>query len=168
MGNILSIIVLSKNILDICFKYAEKYNFDMIRFNMYIGNKKLNLEKMIKNLQNKAIYQPELSTLTFYGNNELSLIDFTICNKFIKREVFIKALNSLNNFYLKIYITYSEDTIINFILYRISKSFIFLNKIGYYYIKNNLSITNNLFKKSKIKIQFIFILLNTIVILVLD
>ena len=134
----------------------------MIRFNMYIGNKKLNLEKIIKNLENKEIYQPKLSTLAFYGNNELSLVDYTICNKFIRREVLIKALNSLNNFYLKIYITYSEDTIINFILYRISKSYIFLNKIGCYYIKNNLSITNNLFKKSKIKIQFIFILINFI------
>ena len=57
------------------------------------------------------------------------------------------------------YITYSEDTIINYILYRMAKSYLFLNNIGYYYIKNNLSITNNLFKKSNFKIKYIFILL---------
>ena len=153
--------ILSKKILEICFKSAEKYNFDIIRFNMYIGKEKLNLEQIIKKLSRKPINQPELSTLTFYGSEELLLIDFTICNKFIKREVFIKALNSLNN-YLNMYITYSEDTIINYILYRVSNSYIFFNIIGYYYIKNNISITNNLFKKSKIKINFIFILIKLI------
>ena len=154
--------IISKHLLDICFKSAEKYNFDIIRFNMYIGQKKLNLDTIIKKLGVKPIYQPELSTIAFYGSDELWLIDFTVCNKFIRKDAFIKALNILNNYYLNMYITYSEDTLINYILYRVSKSYIFFNKIGYYYIKNYLSITNNLFKKSKIKIQFVFVLLKFI------
>ena len=60
------------------------------------------------------------------------------------------------------YITYAEDTILNYILYRKAKSYLFLKDIGYYYIKNSLSITNNLFNKSNLKIKFIFILLKFI------
>ena len=57
------------------------------------------------------------------------------------------------------YIKYSEDSLLNFILYRKAASYFFINNIGYYYIKNNLSITNNLFKKTNLKIIFIFIII---------
>ena len=33
--------ILSRNIIRICLKYGEKYNYDIIKFNSYIGNGKL-------------------------------------------------------------------------------------------------------------------------------
>ena len=36
-----------------------------------------------------------------------------------------------------------EDGIINYILYKTSKSYYFLKNIGYFYIRNNQSITIN-------------------------
>ena len=98
----------------------------------------------------------------FYGSNELFIIDYYIHNKFIKKELFIKAINSLNKLYLNIYITLWEDTIISYILYRNSQSFCSFKKTGYFYIKNSQSITKNMFKISQLKIKFIFIFLKIV------
>ena len=45
---------------------------------MYIGNKKITYEEIVDKLENKPIYQPELSTYMFYGTNYLKIIDFCI------------------------------------------------------------------------------------------
>ena len=152
--------ILSKNIINICYKYAEKKKYEIIRFDILIGNDKILLYSKNKSFENKPIYQPELSTYMFYGNNnELERIDTNLCNKFIKKEVFIKALNSLKNKYLKMYITSGEDQMITYILYRKAESFFYLKKIGYYYIKNSISITNNLNKILGLTLEFKYIFL---------
>ena len=38
----------SFNILILCYNAAEKYNYDIIRFNIYEGNEKINLEFIVK------------------------------------------------------------------------------------------------------------------------
>lgn len=152
--------IISKNILTACYIYAQKYNYDIIRFNMYRGKKLIINKNIINELENKPLYQPELSYYLFYGNNnKLNIIDFNLCNKFIRKEVYIKVLDKLKESYLNIYITYSEDFLFNYFLYKTANSFFHYKTIGYYYIKNNLSITNNLFKKSKLKFKFFFIIL---------
>ena len=92
---------------------------------MYIGNRRVLLNNIVKELTNKRISQPDLSTYIYYGLNELKIIDLGLCNKFYKKEVYIRALNSLNKYYLNIYFTFSEDSLMNYIIYRISKSFFF-------------------------------------------
>ena len=158
--------IINKNILNLCYKYAEKYNFEMIRYKMYKGNglkPTINEVNKINNqLEEKIIIQPELSTYMFYGNNELQIIDYYIYNKFIKKEIFSKALNSLNNLYSNMYITLWEDTIISFIIYRTAKSFFFVKQIGYYYVKNSQSLTKNIKKNSILRILFIFLLLKIV------
>ena len=149
--------ILSKNILKIGYNYAEKNNYEIIRFSFYKGN-----NKYILKLGNKPVYQPELSYNMFYGSNELKIIDFAINNKFIKKEVYIKALNSLNHFYLNMYMTYMEDQIMNYILRRTAKSFYYSRKIGYLYLQNTISITKNVDKISLLRIKFCFIYLKFI------
>ena len=151
--------ILSKNVLYLCYKYAEKYDYEIIRFNLYLGNKEISFGQYIKKIPNTKVYQPELATYLYYGINELRIIDLSLSNKFIKKEVYIKAIILLNKFYLNLYMIYMEDSIINFILYRIAKSFFNFNIIGYYYIKHSESITNNLQKIDKLKIKFGFIFL---------
>ena len=106
--------------------------------------------------------QPELSYNIFYLNNKLVNTDYFIYNKFIKKEVYIKTLNSLNNYYQNIYMIYMEDQIINYILHKTAKSFYFLKNIGYLYKTSSISITRNLFKINKLKLIFIFIYLKFI------
>ena len=149
--------ILSKNNLNILFNFAEKHNYELIRYNLYLKDEKITFKAIVENLEIKPIYQPELSTYLFYGNNELQTIDCYISNKFIKRAVYIKVLNSIKNISLNLYMTFMEDSLINFLLYRTANSYFFLKKIEYYYIKNSYSITNNLYKISDLRIQFIFI-----------
>ena len=147
--------ILSKKILNICYKIAEKYHYEMIRFNGYRGKGIITYNQLAKNFEKKPIYQPKLSTYLYYGNGELQRIDGFIHNKFIKKEVYIKALNKLSIFYLNLYMIYQEDLLINHIIYMTANSFYCLKEIGYYYIRNNKSITKNIIFKLKIIAIFI-------------
>ena len=151
--------IISKDIIRICYKYGEKYHYDIIRFNIYLGNGKL----LNNNFEQKSIpiYKPELSTYLYYGNDELELIDFNIANKFIRTKVYIESLNCLNKFYFSMYMTSMEDSLMNYLLHRTAKSFFFLKKVGYMYKKTSESITK---KKiiSHMNLKFIFIYLKFI------
>ena len=155
---------INKNILSICLKFSEKYNLDIIRFNIYQGNEIINYNiKTVNELHNIKIIQPNLSTSLFYAiNNELKINDLNIYNKLIKKETYTISLNSLNHFYFNIYMTLWEDQLMNIILYRTAKSSYFLNKIGYYYKKNSISITKQNFKINKLRAICIFLYLRFI------
>ena len=112
--------------------------------------------------ENKIVGQPELSTLIFYEYNELERIDSWITNKLVKKEIYIGALNTLNNYYLNLYIKFSEDVMMNYILYRSSKSLYCIKKIGYYHIKTSNSLTKTLFMFSQVKIKAFFIVIKLI------
>jgi glycosyltransferase involved in cell wall biosynthesis len=153
--------IISKDIIRICYKYGEKYHYDIIRFNMYLGNRKVKENNFVE--KSKPIYQPKLSTYLFYGNDELGQFDFNIANKFIKKKVYIESLNSLNKFYFYMYMTSMEDNLMNYLLHRTAKSLYYLPKVGYMYLKTSESITekNMVFQK---KIKFFFIYLKLIIV----
>jgi glycosyltransferase involved in cell wall biosynthesis len=148
--------ILSNKILSVCYNYAEKYNYELIRFDSYLGRGKLSYSKYIKNHEDRPIYQPELSTYIFYGNKEIEIIDYHITNKFIKKKIYIKALNSLNNFYYKMYMTTLEDQIMNFLIHRVAKSFYYINIIGYRYYISKESINFKKFLMPESRLKFIF------------
>ena len=151
--------ILSENILKTCYETATKNNIEMIRFNIYIGNESIFFEYYTNKLKVKPIFQPELKTYLFYGLENLEQIDFNLSNKFIKRDAYIRALNLINKFYLNQYMINYEDGLMNYMLYRIAKSFVFIKKIGYYYLQNNQSITLKPKKKYEENFKFIFLLL---------
>ena len=133
--------ILSQNIIHICYNLAKKNQYEMIRFNIYLGKGKIFFSSILNKLKNLPIKQPELSTYLFYGLGKLRQIDFNVSSKFIKRSPFIIALNYLEKYYLYIFMIIFEDGLMNYMLYRTVKSFFFLKKIGYYYIQNEESIT---------------------------
>jgi glycosyltransferase involved in cell wall biosynthesis len=154
--------ILLKDILNYCYYFAEKHNFEMIRFNIYLGKGTILLNNVIKGIKRRPVYQPELSTYLFYAIGFLSQIDHNLSNKFIKRIAYIRALNYLSDFYLNLYLIYFEDGVMNYFLYRIAKSFYFIKKLGYFYIINNQSITINLSNVSREYFKSIFIYLKLI------
>jgi len=107
--------ILSQDYIKNCYNYAEKYNYDIIKVISYTGGP-INFIDIFYKFENRPIYQPKLSTFVFYDKNELRISDYVINNKFIKREKFIKSLNSLNAFYSSIYMNRAEDTLMNFII----------------------------------------------------
>ena len=151
--------IISFNILSICYNLTEKYNYEIIRFNVYEGNNKINLDFIVNKIINKVIYQPKLSLYLFYGLGKLEQLDYYITNKMIKKELFVKSLNLIDKYYLNKYMIDCEDGLINFILYRLSNSFYFINDIGYYYIINKESITmaNKLSFKKRLKSNFLYL-----------
>ena len=132
--------ILSNNIINFCYNFIKTHNYEMIRFNLFTGRNIL-FKRRVKGLENKSIYQPELSTFLFYGKGRLLQIDFNVSNKFIKRKAFLRALNSVNEYYLNQYMITAEDGLMNYLFYRTVKSLFFVKKVGYYYIINKNSIT---------------------------
>ena len=133
--------MISKRILIHSYSLAKEYNYEMVRFNIYEGNYELNLPEVVNRLNSEPIYKPNIHLFLFYGLGKLWQLDYYITNKLIKRELFIKALNLINNYYLEQFMIDCEDGMINFMLYKLSESLYFTNKIGYYYIKTKKSIS---------------------------
>lgn len=140
-----------------CYEISKLNNYELIRFNIYKGNYTIFFDYIVDEIESRRIYQPELSTYLFYGMGILQQIDFNLSNKFIKRNCYIRALNSMDNFYLNQYMVNLEDGIMNYILYRSAKSFYFIKKVGYYYLQNSQSITIRPTENFDEKIRFIFI-----------
>jgi glycosyltransferase involved in cell wall biosynthesis len=136
--------LLTENILIHLYNLAKKNNFDLVRFYTYTGNGGLNLPGISYYLESKRIGKPFLYFYLFYGFGKLFQLDFYITNKLIKRNLFINALNSINKYYLKQFMIDCEDGLVNFMLYKLSESFFFYKKLGYYYIVTNESITYNI------------------------
>ena len=74
--------IITENILTICYNYAEKYKYEMIRFKKYTRNRNIFFDGNENEYENKILKQPEISTYIFYANNELRITDFFIYNKF--------------------------------------------------------------------------------------
>ena len=74
------------------------------------------------------VKQPELSTYLFYALKILRQIDYNVSNKFVKREALIRALNLIETD-IFLYIINFEDGILNYFLYRTSKSFYLKKKL---------------------------------------
>ena len=147
--------ILSKNSLKTLYIFAIKYNYEMIRFNIYFGNNTIFEYNKIKKIKSKTVFKPEIQIYLYYATGKLKYIDLNVTNKFIKRLALIKALNLLGKKYLNIYMKTFEDQLLNFILYRTVSSFYFLKRIGYYYIINPSSITKKEFESEHIKNIFI-------------
>ena len=147
--------ILSQDSLKIFYVFATKYNYELLRFNLYIGWNKIFFSDCANPTPSRPVKIPEIKTFLFYASHKLRQIDFNVSNKFVKREALIRALNILSKEYLNMYMTNFEDGILNYMLYRTSNSFYFLKKIGYYYKRNKHSVSINGFKSETIKFIFI-------------
>ena len=147
--------ILSQSSLHMFYFFAKNHDYEMLRFNLYIGKKKIFFSNCANPTPSKPIYKPIIKTFLFYATGRLRQIDFNVSNKFIKREALIRALNSLSREYLNMYMTNFEDGVLNYFLYRNVRSFYFYKRIGYYYIRNPYCITGKGFNSNTIKFIFI-------------
>ena len=129
--------ILLENSLKYFYNFSIKHDYELLRYNLYQGQGKTVLDFITKKLKSRPIYQPELTTYLFYGFGYLAQIDFNVSSKFIKKEALIRALNVIPKTDLFIYMSTFEDQLLNYFLYRTAKSLYFLNRFGYYYIRNN-------------------------------
>ena len=153
--------ILSNDILYYCYNKAKNQDYDMIKFNLYAGNKK-NILRIIKSIKIQEIYQKILSFYIFYGDGQLKQLDYSISNKFLKRDIFIRSLNYIDKYYLNQNMIVYEDGLINYMLYKYAKILYITKKVGYYYIQNQQSITKNFLNDRERTIKNCFIYLKYI------
>lgn len=146
--------ILAQDSLTFFYNLAIKNDYELIRFYIYTGKRKIYFGYHVKPQQSRLVQQPELSTYLFYALKCLRQIDYNVSNKFIKREALIRALNLISKD-IFIYMINFEDGVLNYFLYRASKSFFLKKKIAYFYIKNNQSITSK--RINTFDIKFIFL-----------
>ena len=118
------------------YKIAKDYNYDIVGFKA-VSVKKYSesIRKMkdleeYKNKNNLIILQPELSTWIISVKGKFKTHDVTLWGKIIKSKVYIKAINLLGKKRFSTYMSWAEDTCMNFIIFTIAQSFIFINKYG--------------------------------------
>ena len=145
--------ILAQDCLIFFYNFAKKYDYELIRFYIYRGKGNIYFFNHVKSQQSRLVKQPELSTYLFYALKFLRQIDYNVSNKFIKREALIRALNIISDD-IFIYMINFEDGVLNYFLYRASKSFYLKKKIAYFYIKNKQSITTK--RLNSFDLKFIF------------
>ena len=149
--------ILLENSLKYFYNFSKKNDYELLRFNLYLNYGKTFFGYITDHIKSRPIYQPELSTYLFYGLGFLKQIDFNVSNKFIKREALLRALNVFPKKDLNMHMSIYEDGLLNYILYRTSKSLFFLKRFGYYYIRNNVI-------KKEYKKGYLYSLTNCIII----
>ena len=98
----------------------------------------------INKKKNIIVYQPKLHLLSLINR------DVHIWGKCIKNKIYKKALNTLGKKRYSMYLCYSEDDIIIFILFKISKSYKFTNMYGLYHLISNKTTSFKLSKNHKL------------------
>lgn len=124
---------LFKNLIEI----AENYSLDIVqfRFNEYFSNSHFINFNTNKNYPNfySIITQPELGNTELYLNEKLYKT-FCLWDKLIKREIYLKAINFLDEKIWKKKIIHREDHIATFALYKMAKRYMRIKMYGYSHI----------------------------------
>ena len=129
----------------------------MIEFNsVFENNNTLNIIRRYY-LYSNIIYQPVLSNIFYYKNNEGYEGNTALWDKLIKREIVFKALNHIGKKYLYKRVIIENDVIILFVLFKIANSFQYIDELGYYYILlHNDSITKTKYDDTNNANQIIY------------
>jgi glycosyltransferase involved in cell wall biosynthesis len=119
------------------YKICEKKNYDIIGFKAIRGNsynssvKDMYDDPFHMHKNNIEVNQPELVSFSLLNN------DCHIWGKFINNKIYRKAVNSLGEERFSINISYAEDDIMVFLLFKYANSFKFVSKYGIFHLISN-------------------------------
>ena len=143
----------NKNIFLMCFNQAINYKIDVVEFSgfeSHFNPFELNytMPKIPIYLRYKkneeTIRQPELSNYVYrrLDDNMFKLIDGFLWGKTIRSKVLKDSLKQIGRKIYNIKLNYGDDRLINFVLFKVAKSFKFIREFGIVYNQNNVSITH--------------------------
>ena len=114
---------------------AKKLDIDIIQFNRFTSINKTNFILEYNDIpKNIIISQPELKTAFYHkvNDNRLDyLLTRVIWDKFVRREIFLEAIDDLGDEYMNHKFHFYEDTIMSFELSQIANSFYYYEIEGY-------------------------------------
>ena len=96
------------------------------------------------------VYQPELSSLMYYENGYLHQSEFFIWGKLIKRQVYLDTLKKIDKYFLEQNMILHEDGLMLFMLFKTTKSYLFIKDYGLFYCSNKYSTLRNIRNKNQI------------------
>ena len=148
--------LLFEDILNNTYFIVKENNLDIVQFRAFWGFELDNYfrydEYGFKH-KTSIITQPELSKLMYYEyekKNKTLQTEYNLWGKLIKREIFLKILENISEYYLNQHMSLHEDGLIIFILFKIAKNYLFLEEFGMFYVRNENSSLANLRKDENI------------------
>jgi len=141
------------NIFNKAYEAAQNGNYEVLQFAVFRRNYKGHMWNYGEIRKTSPIYQPELSYLMYYYRGYLRQTDWHVWGKLIKRDVLCKAIESISDYYLKSRMSVNEDGVIDFILLKTAKSFIYMKTYGYIYFINYKSLYFTLHYKADTTIR---------------
>ena len=123
--------------LEYLYNKTRKSTIDIITYNVL--NLRYNYVVKCKN-ENEIQTQPKLFNSIFNKNNVIE--EYLICNKLIKREIFLKAYKAFKEEIYNGKWNYFEDNIWSILVNRYAKSKLCINRMVYIYNYNNASLMN--------------------------
>ena len=131
------------DVFDYIYKKGKKEKLDIVGF-LTIDSYKydINISKM------RDIYsyiypddfyveQPELATWIIKFNNRFIIHNNMIWDKCFKSSLYKKSVNFLGKSRYSIFLSWAEDTSMNFIIFTIAKNFKYIHKYGVFHLRNN-------------------------------
>ena len=137
--------IFGEDIFNYSYKIAIEDNYDIVGFKaVLIKNYSENIRKMrdvekYSNQNNFIIKQPELSTWIISIKGKYKPHDVTLWGKIIKSKIYFKAIKLLGKKRYSTYMSWAEDTCMNFIIFNIAESFIFIHKYGIFHLISSLT-----------------------------
>ena len=151
-----------EDLLDIIYKRAKKEKIDVIEFltidawNYNIDIKNMNYIYTYQYPDNLYIQQPELSTWMIKFNDKFIVHNNMIWDKCIRTYVYQKSVNILGiNRYSK-FISWSEDTSMNFVIFNIANNFKYVHKYGIFHFRGHSTASLRQTNDSKISGEIFF------------
>ena len=154
--------LLTDYIIEKAYKIGKKNNIDIIQYKMIKEKENKRFIFFIEMEKEDIIYQPELSSIMYYGKGKLQQALFFIVNKLIKRERFLQTLIYIGNNIINENLFFQEDAMQLFCLLRVAKSLFIMKDIGYYYLRrkiyksNFVNSANEIFHDNFIELKLIF------------
>ena len=133
----------SDNIFDNILKATNENYYDIVGFRAFrIGNYGDPYEKITDLYKYKyypiniSVHQPELSIWMITNKGKFKPHDVTIWAKGIKNEIYKEATIKLGLKRYSKFVSWAEDTIMNFIIFSLAKSFTFIHIYGIIHLYN--------------------------------
>ena len=129
-----------EDIFDYLYKINIEDEFDIIGFNAVKAKSYFdNIYKMedlndYRHKNNLIILQPELCSWFISIKGKLYFHYVTIWGKIIKTKLYINAINLLGKKRYSTYMSWAEDTSMNYVIFNIAKNFKFIHKYGIFHL----------------------------------
>ena len=152
-----------------CYEEAKRNNIDIIEFsgleilyNSYVDMNKITIPLFLRFKEdNLVVKQPELSKFFYIKKNNSYSYDFKdvfVWGKIIKKKIYQKALRLLGNEVINYKVFLTEDKIFTIALFRVAKSFKFIDVYGMIHNWNPFSICNSWIQTEREKILTDFLI----------